>query len=98
MTVFFLVTGLSNILIIVLLQELTAFTYRLNVYCTSMGYYDELTMIRNLVDLGFEAKTCNYDGLNRFSGRKPPDPHFASFARNSGQSRLNRCEVPVTMT
>ena len=36
--VFSLVTGLSYILVIVLLQELTVFPYRLQeVYCTSMG-------------------------------------------------------------
>ena len=37
LTVLPLVTGLSSILIITLLQELKVFPYRLHVYCTSMG-------------------------------------------------------------
>ena len=37
LTIFYLVTGLSYILIIVLLQELIVFSYRLQVFCTSMG-------------------------------------------------------------
>ena len=37
LTIFSLVTGLSYIMISVLLQELTVFPYRLQVYCMSMG-------------------------------------------------------------
>ena len=37
LTVFSLVTGLYDILTNVLLLELTVFTYRFQVYCTSMG-------------------------------------------------------------